>query len=476
MKKSLRIVSAFLLLVMLTGMLAACVSGTPETPTGAENTEQTAEVPTETAGETETQPAQTEPAPTEPAATAAEEEPHIIEPDEILQAKLYYTGGNRQADVANGKIFRYNVVKGQNYYLTTSLTAQDGGFPLVCYFNAQDKLVGTEFMNTPTQPIEAVEAKLTIPSDAAYIFVNARGVDAIMVSGVRQPVVPEGGDTAETKEISILFVGNSLTQDGIAYLPYVLKNYFPEVKFRFYMWYIGGATLLDTYNRFTDNKTCDIFSVAENSMRWSNSAKTMSWILKNYEFDIVCMQEYLNYRSSYTAADLKYWNNCRNYIVSNYAGDNGLEFVTLFHAPKRDRADEIFSITEQVNKMILTDTIADDIIPIGVAVKYAMGTTLDVLGDQKHLSPDGTHTQEGLPCLVQTYVALLWLLERLGISRSIYGLPVKITAQEYAKINVPGANLGSGVIPGTDAQNLLAQEVAIMAYKEAKRMFAAELP
>jgi len=34
---------------------------------------------------------------------------------------------------------------------------------------------------------------------------------------------------------------------------------------------------------------------------------------------------------------------------------------------------------------------------------------------------------------------------------------------------VPGANLGTGVITGTDAQNLLAQEVAIKAYKEGKQ-------
>jgi hypothetical protein len=33
---------------------------------------------------------------------------------------------------------------------------------------------------------------------------------------------------------------------------------------------------------------------------------------------------------------------------------------------------------------------------------------------------------------------------------------------------VPGTNLGSGVITGTDAENLLAQKIAIKAYKEGK--------
>ena len=44
-----------------------------------------------------------------------------------------------------------------------------------------------------------------------------------------------------------------------------------------------------------------------------------------------------------------------------------------------------------------------------------------------------------------------------------------MTTTIYNSINVPGANLGNGVVTGTDAQNLLAQEVAIKAYKEGKQ-------
>jgi hypothetical protein len=44
-----------------------------------------------------------------------------------------------------------------------------------------------------------------------------------------------------------------------------------------------------------------------------------------------------------------------------------------------------------------------------------------------------------------------------------------MTTAIYNTINVPGPNLGSGVIEGTNAQNLLAQEVAIKAYKEGKQ-------
>lgn len=283
------------------------------------------------------------------------------------------------------------------------------------------------------------------------------------------------------KEISILFIGNSLTQDGIAYLPYLLKTYYPEINFRFYMWYNGGKTLKQQYeDYFYTDTACNIFSVAENVPSWTNYNNTvkMSAICTTYKFDIVCMQEYFNYKTEYTEADgINDWNNCRDYITSHYTGGNGLEFISLFHAPLRNNAptipsgkstDTIFQMTLAGNELILKKTISDDMIPNGIGIYRALSTSLDSLGDMEHLSPDGTHTQEGLPCLLQTFVAACWLFDRLGLPRSVYGCPIRMTTAIYNTINVPGPNLGSGVIEGTDAQNLLAQEVAIKAYKEGK--------
>lgn len=278
-----------------------------------------------------------------------------------------------------------------------------------------------------------------------------------------------GSPISPDNEISILFVGNSLTQDGIAYLPYLLKTYCPEIKFRFYIWYIGGYSLAQHYSVFTADTACDIFSVADNTKAWTNtnSSVKMSSVLTTYKFDIVCMQEYFNYKQSYN--DVTDWDNCRDYIVSHYTGGNALEFVSLFHAPLRSSADSVFAMLKTGNAMILNDTVAQDMIPTGIAVYRALSTDLDNLGDQGHLSPDGTHTQEGLPCLLQTFVAACWLFEKMGINKSVYGSPMRMTTAIYNTLNVPGANLGTGVITGTDAQNLLAQEVAIKAYKEGKQ-------
>ena len=283
------------------------------------------------------------------------------------------------------------------------------------------------------------------------------------------------GDTLEPetkRSMSILFVGNSLTQDGIAYLPYMLKNYYPEVDFKIYMWYMGGYTLEQQYSLFTTSGVADIFSVAENNESWTNysKSKTMAEVLSTYRFDIVCMQEYFNYKTSYT--DCKDWNNCRNYILEHYKGSNELEFISLLHAPLRKdgyNVHDVYNRTKNGNALILQTTVSDDLIPFGIAVYNALSTDLNNLGDLKQLSPDGTHTQEGLPCLLQTYVALCWVFDRFDMDKTVKGNKLRMTKAIYDRIKVPGANLGSGVVQGTDAQYELAQDVAIKAYEEGKQ-------
>ena len=278
----------------------------------------------------------------------------------------------------------------------------------------------------------------------------------------------------EKPTLSILFVGNSLTQDGIAYLPYMLKNYYPEVTFNIYLWYRGGNDLGQQYTNFTTSGgVADIFSVAENSASWTNYSKsmTMANVLSNYKFDIVCMQEYFNYKESYT--DCTDWNNCKNYISTYYKGGNELKFMSLLHAPLRKEGynmETVYERTKAGNALILQETVSEDLIPFGIAVYKALNNDkLNTLGDLGQLTPDGTHTQEGLPCLLQTYVALEWIFDKFDINKTVKGNTFRMTTDIYNSIGVPGANLGNGVVTGTEEQYSLAQDIAIEAYTEGKQ-------
>ena len=390
---------------------------------------------------------------------------------ELIAGKLYRYSTQALINSADGFVVKVPITSGLKYVVTTGMSIASTGFALIDYFDSSDAYITSEFLVTRNINRSVYQQQLTIPNNASWMYVNGRvnepQVYTLEVPTKTLPEVTKDLERAE-KQISILFVGNSLTQDGMAYVPYLLKNYYPEIKFKFYIWYNGGYTLAQQYQKMINNQACEIFSIAENTYQWRNTARVMSNVLQTCKFDIVCLQEYFNYKESYTEADLVDFNNCRDYITANYTGGNSLKFVTLFHAPLRSETESVYNLTMNGVKLILQKTIAESMIPSGIAIYKALSTSLDSLGDQGHLSPDGTHAQEGLPCLLQSFAILCWIFNELAIPKSVYGSPIRMDSTIYDSINVPGANLGSGIITGTDEQNLLAQQIAIEAYKESK--------
>lgn len=274
------------------------------------------------------------------------------------------------------------------------------------------------------------------------------------------------------KEISILFIGNSLTQDAISYVPWILRHFFPQIRFRFYIYYNGGYTLAQQLAQMQADDPCAIFSEIENNYSWvnTNNSVKMSDICSNYTFDLVCLQEYFNYKTEYTSTDIDTYNAIIDHINGLYSSEyHMLEYVTLFHAPKRGaNMDSIYALTKQGISDILSQTMTTDCIPAGISIYDACHTSLNSLGDDGGLSPDGTHAQEGLPCVMQAFTTIMWLFDRMAVNKGIFGTNWRISSTQYNNMNVPGPNLGNGLIRGTAAQNALMQKVAIMAYNKGK--------
>lgn len=315
-------------------------------------------------------------------------------------------------------------------------------------------------------------------------------VQSVSVNG-QSPVTPDqngnvniqvqsGGDA---REISILFVGNSLTQDAVSYLPLVLSELCPTLSYKFYIWYDGGATLTNILSKWNNDNTAAIFSTCENAQAWSNAERTQTmsaFLASGKTFDIVCMEEYFNYKreDGYTSADKQVWNDAIAYIRSHY--NKPFKVVSFFHRPlvkdTNDNpdlaiADEVFGLTYDGVRWQLENTISEDVIPTGIAAYRAMyNSVLNGLGDFGYMSPDGTHGQEGLPCLMQAWVTALWIVNRLGIPVSINNIQGRVTSANYSSIHVPGPNLGNGLVVGTSAQDKEAMNVAIQAYKEGVKM------
>ena len=261
-------------------------------------------------------------------------------------------------------------------------------------------------------------------------------------------------------QLRILFIGNSLTQDSIAYLPLLIRKFLPDTSYEITNVYYSGNTLAQIYQHLVNDDSATLGLISNNS-KWTNTSSTFQFIVKTYPYDIVCLQGYYNYNDD---SEVTAYNNLKSYIVDLNTQNNGslpLKFITLIHAPKRDDIENIYAKTLTNCGLILKDTICEDVIPTGTAIYYATKTALNSLGDQGGLSPDGTHAQEGLPVLIENYAALLWIANYLGENIQIYGTDFRFTADDYTNLDPPGPNLGTGVITGTDAENLLGQECAI---------------
>ena len=281
------------------------------------------------------------------------------------------------------------------------------------------------------------------------------------------------------KSISILFIGNSLTQDTVSYLPYVLKQRSPDLNFRICYWGVGGHNLKKYYDNFFvpdvtvgGGSSC-VCRIAENTTTWTALSVTMKTLLSRYKFDIVVLQEYYtdraatNYPTSSTPED---FNNCARYISENHS--EGIIFGTLFNAAEHSDNAELFerryNIVKTGVQMHLRESCASFILPAGIAMYRAgLDTTLKLLGDQGYLQADYTHAQEGLPSLMEAEVAAGKIYELLGLPYGFIGSPIRMTADLASKLTI-GPN--GTAIPGTEEENKIAQTMVERALKECRRM------
>ena len=321
-----------------------------------------------------------------------------------------------------------------------------------------------------------VNTKLATKQDALVSGTNIKTVGGVSLLGSGDVPV-----STASSSVSVLFVGNSLTQDAVSYLPLVLKEIAPNLTFNFYMWYDGGYTLTQILNKWNNSGKAEIFSVCENVTSWTNynNSKTIANVLADYDFDIVSLEEYFNYKraNGYTAEDKQVFNDIIAYLRTNY--DKAFKVVSFFHRPLVKNpstnvadlaiADEVFGLTYDGVRWQLENTISESVIPTGIAAYRAMrDTTLNGLGSFGYMSYEGTHSQEGLPCMMQAWCCAMWLLDKLGIPVSINNSQTRVTSSNYSSINVPGPN--GSVVVGTTAQDREAMDVAIKAYKEGKRL------
>ena len=265
----------------------------------------------------------------------------------------------------------------------------------------------------------------------------------------------EGGSTSETKKkVCLLFIGNSVNQDHVMYLPWVLsKLYGDSIDYEIHNFYIGSYTIKSyVENVITGVKGAEIYSVSNNSPKWTNTAgNKLGDVLASRKWDVISMQGYFN-NGSMGPEDVTKFPQLLNYFREN--APRGFHLGLLMHQTYNESVWK--EIINGHAEMIKNNPVGI-LFPAGLATYYAMKSGME----KSFLTPDNIHNNEGLPCLMGAYVIAGVLSKWLALPNIIVNSKSRITDEEWKILNTGGQN--GTFQQGDEAQWVMAQDSAIKA-------------
>lgn len=322
-----------------------------------------------------------------------------------------------------------------------------------------------------------------IPEDCAYIVI---GMDSstgyskyapFAVSLFTSPGILERLDTLERDSkainptIKLLSIGNSFSQDSLAYVPVLLESIIPGVDVTIGVLYKGSCSLQMHWENRTDPAYYGFYVWETKNRKWVDlGSKGLDFGLEYTDWDIVTLQQnsanstdyntyqpYLDDLIGYIAGKT---HNCQMGWLLTHAYANGNSWLTSRNMTSADMAELIRACAERVMK----ETATCLLFPYGTAIQNARTNgTLDAIGDGGEMCySDKVHLQEGLGCQVAAYANALVLLKLLT-PRGINGNEIRINDDFIEEYAVPGPH---GDAEGSDDSNsILAQKAAILAVK-----------
>lgn len=260
--------------------------------------------------------------------------------------------------VSGGSSYKYThpIKVFENDEILVFSTMSTGGCAIAGYTSnnlqkSNSYTIGSDDANSPQWH------KYTVLSGIEWIRVCHRYSD----DGAIKVYIRRKVEKMPKKSIKVLFIGNSVNQDAVTYLPILMREYAPDVDYQFYIWYKGGYSLAQHLSLWNNNSNPDIFSVCKNGSSWANySSITMAEILNTYDFDIVQLQEYCHYKDvtnqSVLDDTLNTFNDCIEWIQNHY--NKPFKVATLFHQPFLNisdgiDADTVYTRTKAIVEMYL---------------------------------------------------------------------------------------------------------------------------
>lgn len=418
-----------------------------------------------------------------------------------LLANLYCSeDGFFYVDLAGNIAFRYtpqdgfDAAKVSNHFIDLvllRLVCRDDGF----YYTDSDGNVA--FRYTPEGGFDAAKvsehlkslvlSRLHIAEDGFYytdlegnvgMRYNSDGFDAAKLSDHFKSLLPAGGGSSFT-ELKMLCVGNSYTHDEISYLPYVLKQMFPDMSVKLGIAASGSATLSQWWTQresaaiigtprwsggvyvnssggFLYNPTRYVEWTSATGA-WSNydETRSLSSILESENWGIVTFQQESNNAANYSSIET-HLSNLVSYVRGKVPNVKvGWLFTHVWNdkgaqSSAQCSSDGRWSSVKDVVKTVVDSHVVDFMIPNGTAVQNLRHTSANNLGSSSSanissaypspgLTADSSHLQEGVAplcaamCTASTLTkAIPYVFLEYSSSWNVYGAngdPVGMTPE-----------------------------------------------
>lgn len=257
---------------------------------------------------------------------------------------------------------------------------------------------------------------------------------------------------------NILLVGNSFTQDEFGYVPALLKEYFPSLKFRIGLLYTGGASLELHYNNLIGRGAYQLYSeyTSERNSWTHKQSVRLSDVINKYTWKIVTFQQASAYQGDYSTMSpyiAKLMDGYTKkigskpvylYVFPHVRGANN-DQIKQFHPGTTATAYKKYA--QIVQKNVMQSKLFVGMIPNATAIENARTVaSFNALGNGGNMTQDTVHLQDGLPCLVANYCSFLRLLPYMGLgqpnlTKVLLPTDAWIAAQDVPDRNAPSVGV-----------------------------------
>lgn len=283
------------------------------------------------------------------------------------------------------------------------------------------------------------------------------------------------GDAPDS--LKILCVGNSFTQDTMAYLPVVLRESMPETEVTVGVLHTSNATLsnhLLWIGESTKYRAFDFWRPDRNAWKrfYSDKSVTLKRALELRDWDIITIQgSYANMESDEgiehmlaEAARLSGW------LRYNAQKPFALMWLEWVGRPFGEHsADEMAQKIHNASVRAQSELDIAAVIPVGDAFQIAReDEALRKIGTGPSgnlMYRDNVHMQAGLPALLASYTAAAAILHHYGLDveriENAVWIPTEENVVKIRANNEEGSTFTHGFPEGVTAQNVaLAKKIA----------------